>query len=520
MQTGSTVHDEPLPGLQREPILFLLDSNPTSTISHLHCGESMTVASSRSRDLLERSLRSSDISPSAEYQLDAGSRVAVLGSGPAGSFFSYFLLDMASRAGVDLQVDLFERKSFDVAGPAGCNMCGGIISETLVQALATEGVNLPPSVVERGVDSYVLHMDVGTVRIDTPLHEKRIASVHRGAGPKDLKNTRWESFDAHLQHLAVSRGARVTRGKVEEVTLVEGRPNLRIGKEQKGPYDLLAVAIGVNTGTLKLFENLPIGFQVPRTTTTYIAEYYLGEDQVERYLGSSMHVFLLNLKRLEFAALIPKGEYASLCVLGHDIDEPLVKALLDSPQMKECLPPGWQVPETHCHCAPRINVGCSPRPYADRVVFIGDSGVSRLYKDGIGAAYRTGKAAAACALFHGISAESFQKHYWPVCRSIENDNRIGKMIFLVTREIQRRRAERRGVLRMVTREQRSRNGYRPMSAVLWDTFTGSAPYRDILLRTLNPAFFGRFGWEILAGLMPFARATRPLNAGADPATKR
>jgi flavin-dependent dehydrogenase len=203
-------------------------------------------------------------------------------------------------------------------------------------------------------------------------------------------------------------------------------------------------------------------------------------------------------------------------VLGRDIDEPLVKALLDSPQMKECLPPGWQVPQTYCHCSPRINIECSPAPYADRIVFIGDSGASRLYKDGIGAAYRTAKAAAASALFHGVSKESFKKHYWPVCRSIENDNRIGKLIFLVTREIQRRRMERRGVLRMVSREQGAGKGSRPMSTVLWDTFTGSSPYRDIIKRTLNPAFLGRFGWEILAGLMPFTRKGQPAGAVPDP----
>ena len=45
-------------------------------------------------------------------------------------------------------------------------MCGGIISETLVQTLATEGIELPPNVVQRGVDSYFLHMDVGSVKIE------------------------------------------------------------------------------------------------------------------------------------------------------------------------------------------------------------------------------------------------------------------------------------------------------------------------------------------------------------------
>jgi len=48
-------------------------------------------------------------------------------------------------------------------------------------------------------------------------------------------------------------------------------------------------------------------------------------------------------------------------------------------------------------------------------------------------------------------------------------------------------------------EQQKAGSRRPMSMVLWDTFTGSAPYRDILMRTLHPAFFLRFLWENIVG---------------------
>src|SRR5512143_3341059 len=116
--------------------------------------------------------------------LDNGSRVAVIGGGPAGSLFTYFLFEMAERIGVELAVDIYESKDFSKAGPQGCNMCGGIISESLVQLLATEGINLPSSVVQRGIDSYVLHMAVGTVRIEPTHREKRIAAVYRGGGPR------------------------------------------------------------------------------------------------------------------------------------------------------------------------------------------------------------------------------------------------------------------------------------------------------------------------------------------------
>lgn len=437
----------------------------------------------------------------SNLKLEDDSRVAVIGGGPAGSFFSYFLLDMAQRLGMKLQLDVYEPRDFATPGPSGCNMCGGIISESLVQALAVEGINLPPTVVERGIDSYVLHMDLGSARIETPLHEKRIAAVHRGAGPRDMKEKKWRSFDGYLLELAMEKGARLVRGRVADIGWKDGLPQVKIPNGLPQAYDLLGIATGVNTSALKLFEKLDSGYTPPKTTKTYIGEFYMGQEIVKRYLGNSMHVFLLDLPQLEFAALIPKGDYATLCLLGHEIDGPLVQRFLDAPEVKQCLPPGYRITENHCHCAPWINIQGAGRPFADRMVFIGDCGVTRLYKDGIGAAYRTAKAAAATAIFEGISAEDFRRHYWPACRAIGIDNALGKIIFAVTRQIQKRRKDRRGVLRMVSREQQMEGGPRRMSMVLWDVFTGSAPYRDILLRTLHPFFLGRFLWEIIAGIV-------------------
>src|SRR5574341_2553086 len=79
--------------------------------------------------------------------LEDRAAVGVIGGGPAGSLFAYFLLSFARRVGLRLEVDVFEPRDFTIVGPAGCNMCGGIVSESLVQALAVEGIDLPPSIV-------------------------------------------------------------------------------------------------------------------------------------------------------------------------------------------------------------------------------------------------------------------------------------------------------------------------------------------------------------------------------------
>ena len=36
-----------------------------------------------------------------------------------------------------------------------------------------------------------------------------------------------------------------------------------------------------------------------------------------------------------------------------------------------------------------------------------------------------------------------------------------------------------------------------MSSILWNTFTGSAPYREILLHSLHPLFLTSFAWNIV-----------------------
>ena len=136
---------------------------------------------------------------------------------------------------------------------------------------------------------------------------------------------------------------------------------------------------------------------------------------------------------------------------------------------------------------------------------IGDSGTTRLLKDGIGAAYRTAKAAARTVLFHGISADAFRKFYWPVCRKLEFDNGIGKGLFMFSGLIQRARFARRAVLRMTANEQVKKKGRKRMSEILWDLFTGSASYREVFLNTLHPAYVGTLLWNLAASNWPAGR---------------
>ena len=443
--------------------------------------------------------------------LQDGSRIAVIGAGPAGSMFSYFFLTMAEAIGLQADLDIFEPRRFCHRGPAGCNHCGGIVSESLVQRLATEGIRLPDDVVQRGVESYTLHMDVGDVEIATPLMEKRIAAIYRGNGPRNSEPTDTHSFDGYLLELAQKKGANLVPRLVTDVRRGDDRMIVRCSDGVSAEYELVVVASGVNSRLLELLESESLEFARPDRTKTFICEFHLGRELIRETFGPSMHVFLLDIPRLEFAALIPKGDYVTLCLLGDDIDEELMSRFFGSPEVRNCFP-GRVIPDPACHCYPRINVRPAHPVFGDRMVLIGDSGATRLFKDGIGAAYRTAKAAAKTVVFHGVEAESFRKHYAPLCGKISRDNVVGKFVFNVAGLVQKARFARRGVLRMTAHEQLV-DGPRRMSGILWDLFSGSASYTNVFFRTLNPAYIAGLAWNLFAanfpgGISAKERATR------------
>jgi flavin-dependent dehydrogenase len=301
--------------------------------------------------------------------------------------------------------------------------------------------------------------------------------------------------------LAQQKGATVINRLVTDVRREGKLMSVHCADQFSDSYDLVVMATGVNSRLMETLENQTQEFHRPGRTKTFICEFHLGRKVIRETFGPSMHVFLLDIPRLEFAALIPKGNYVTLCLLGDDIDDELMAQFFGSPEVQRCFPDAT-IPSHVCHCYPRINIKPSNPAYGDRLVMVGDSGTTRLFKDGIGAAYRTAKAAAKTAVFHGVGAEDFKAYYAPLCRKINKDNQMGKVVFGFGGLVQKARFARRGVLRMTANEQARAGGQRRMSEVLWDLFSGSAPYTDVLLRTLHPAYVGSLLWNLVVGNMP------------------
>ena len=437
---------------------------------------------------------------SSDYQLHTNSKIAVIGGGPSGSLFSIFALKMAKMMGINLNLTIFENKDFTKDGPNGCNKCGGVISELLVQTLAVEGISFPAEVIQRGINSYVLHTNRGDVTIATPVLEKTIATVYRGGGPKGIQEKNKNSFDDFLLNYAKQEGAVHVPAKIEEIHYRK-KPILSSGGKDLMEADLLVGAFGVNSATHKLFENLNIGYERPSTTSAFVTELELGTEMVTHNFGSSIHFFLLPYpKNIKFAALIPKGGYVTLCILGKKIDQKTVDSLLNLPTVKKILPEKI-LNDKSCKCFPKLTISSAKGAFANRIVVIGDAGSTRLFKDGLGASYLMGKAAAKTAVLYGVSKKHFAEHYLPVYRRTHIDNVFGKYLYTITDIYKNYGLFTESMLEVIQKEQNRDEATRRLSTILWDVFTGNETYKNVVYRAMNTSMHLELSYAFLKAVL-------------------
>jgi len=413
-----------------------------------------------------------------DFELGDGSSIAVIGGGPSGSFTAIFALKMAAMIGKNISVTIFDPKDFNRCGPVGCNHCGGVISELLVQTLAVEGLNIPEAVLQRGINAYKLHTAVGSVDIATPTYENTIATVHRGGGPLGLVCPDKRSFDGFLLSEAIRLGAEHCVTKVDRIVSGNGKPRLVTGQKETAGFDLVVGAAGIKAPGSQVLETAGFGYTRPASVTAAIVEIGLDPAFIARSFGNAIQLFLLPVKNIKFAAMIPKGNYVTVCMLGKDMTADTVDTFLSHEIVRKVLPPGWSG-KPCCRCLPKMNVGAPKVPFADRIVVCGDAGSTRLFKDGLGAAYLMGKSVATTAVFQGVSARHFRKYYYPVYRSIVRDNYFGRYLFAVTDLYKRFSPLTRAMLAVVREEQRDADNQKRFSTILWNMFTGNERYKNI-----------------------------------------
>lgn len=400
-------------------------------------------------------------------QLGNGSQVVIIGGGPAGSLTALHLLRLAGEAGLELVVTILEARDFNRPGPGGCNMCAGILASALVRNLAGLDLNLPPEVIQAELDTYILHLGGMELPIHRPDPTHRIVSVYRGSGPRLGGPLLPGSFDAWLLDQARQRGANVRRARVQAVR-PGPRPVVVVAGENL-EADLVVLATGVNA-------RVPLdpawGYRPPATEM-------MVQNEIPRpgsLLNDSVHIFFNYPQGLIFGGLISKGQYTNVSLLGRELPAGAVNDFLEGHGLLSLFPAG--VPLL-CGCRPRVAVSPAAGYFADRLVVVGDAAVTRLYKDGIGAAFKTAEAAARTAVRRGISRQDFAAGYRPVCRRIAVDNLYGRILFRLWAVARRSPLLLDTWRRVILAEADLSPPAQVHTRVLWGMFTGDESYRQI-----------------------------------------
>lgn len=426
-----------------------------------------------------------------------GAQIAIIGGGPAGSFFAHFAQKWADRKGLNCRITIFDGKDFLEQGPRGCNLCAGVISRSLEDALEEEGIFLPPGRILSRVDGYILHFDRENLTLPAvDAGKKPIATVFRGNGPRFSRFPEAVSFDDFLLTWAQDRGAEVIPHPVWKVTLPrdpEEKAILSYGRRDAPSLfeaDLVVGAFGVNTFLMKEVEKIGRGYRRPQTLRTFQAEFKLGFEEIRRRFGSYIHVYISPSPVIRYATAVPKSEYLTITVVGkRDMKPDLLRQFFALHPLGKTL----RGTRPHCFCYPRISISAARRPFSDRLVLIGDASFSRHYKNGIESAFQTARLAARATLGRGIDARSLAEAYYrPAWALIVRDNFYGRLLFRINDLISAVPPLVRSHMSLA-RSQLFVRAAADIRRILWDMFTGDAAYRDIFRRAL--------GLRLQAGLL-------------------
>jgi flavin-dependent dehydrogenase len=429
------------------------------------------------------------------FTLKNGSKIAIIGGGPAGSFFAHFASRFAKEMGLDISITIFDKKSFINSGPAGCNMCAGVISERLVGKLQEQRIMIPPSRVQRVIDGYYFQTQDGGVLLKhpDPSRPSKILTVFRGNGPCNSAFGENVSFDDFLMEDVRKQGVKIVHESVKEVVLPKNPIDpVRVifgGREstQEMTADLVAGAFGVNTAMMEKVGRMGFGYHPPKTVRTCQAELLLDRSTIEKLFHNNIYVFALGIKGLKFASITPKSDYVTVNLVGkRDLTKAGLIEFLNHPTVRRILPEGWHLPENYCMCFSKIPVSHAKHPYTNRFVILGDASVSRTYKSGIESAFNMAYLAAKTAFSRGVSEGAFKNGYYKVAkRVLIRDNLYGVLMLLLNDYIFSQREIAASHLSLLKYGKNLPVAHR-LNEILWNMVTGNVTYKEIFLKAISP----------------------------------
>ena len=463
--------------------------------------------------------------------------VAIVGGGPAGSFFAIHLLREARRLNRRIDVVIVEKRGPIELGPngyqsRGCSFCAGVISPRLNEILKEHDLVVPDEIIQGRFDYVWIQGQWKNFRLRVP-KDMQMYSVFRGSLPS-RRSGRPGGFDGFLLGEAVKEGARILYGEVDAIAYTAtGMPSLTVrtqsGERVSVDASFVSIATGINAHCgsdyrddtlIASVRRLNPAFVPGKSRKAFIFELDVGEDYLERNLRREVYFIEYGSKHLalEHTALVPKGRFLTIAMIGKCVDEAvlprdsqkIIHDFLTLPQIDHILP-GIEAAPLACACAPRMTVTTARSPFGDRFAIIGDAVGSRLYKDGMFSAHMTASRLAQTVLHDGIDKQALAREYGKAIKWLAADNRFGRMVFGASRVAFTRPVVGRIVYQAFATECKVRDeGSRPLSVVLWKIASGTADYREVfremcgygVLRSLlvgaavtlrNVAFEGIFG---------------------------
>ena len=431
----------------------------------------------------------------AGLHLSSGSRVAIVGGGPSGAFFAHFARKLAAERGIELEIVVFDGKSFGRRGPAGCNMGAGVVAESLNRLLRAEGFELPEERIQRHIQGYRLYTGDSVLPLLGPAGQRDITAVFRGAGPRFSAFSYNVSFDDFLLQRVVDAAGgqvKVIPEQVGEIGLPRRpaeRATLHYGSGRRQAVleaDLVVGAFGLNSAMLRKMVDLDFGYKPPRTVRACQTELPLDPSFIQQTLGDEVHTFILGIEGIRFGALTPKGVHVTVTIVGsRDLGLSDLSRFLDHPVVRSVLPPDWQPSGESCYCFPRLSLGAATRPFADRLVIVGDAAFCRFFKNGFESAFLTARLAAESALTRGVSARDFARGYQNAARPLVRDNLFGHLLFQANDVVSRHR-----LLAETRRQLLAGPIDDPVVALLheihWGMLTGSLSYGQVTRLAMSP----------------------------------
>ncbi len=266
-----------------------------------------------------------------------------------------------------------------------------------------------------------------------------------------------------------------------------------------------------------MFERLGFGYRAPRTLRARQAEITLDPDFIASKMRNRVLIFAMGWPGLRFAAITPKRQHVTVTLIGDDPDRPQMEAFLDSAAVKRHLPPGWSLPSRYCSCAPKLPVSAATNPIHDGLVVIGDANLSRYLKNGIESAFYTAMWAAKAIVAGHVKRGELRSSYLRVCQQTYlTDNAYGRALLRAHDLISRSAVISRAHINVARDEQRRPDSAKPLTDVLWGTFTGNIPYRSIVRKAASPRLQARLVAAVLRSLcrqLAERRAGRVRRAG-------